>query len=108
MLLRLEQYRQVYEHLLAVPVIPGYKTKKEKFAGAEYTTTIETFVPAASGGGKGIQAATSHHLGQNFAKIFDIQFTTKQRDKQYVWQNSWGLTTRSVSRTTILLVRSGS
>ncbi|CAG8433296.1 13044_t:CDS:10 [Ambispora gerdemannii] len=65
----LELYRQVYEDLLAVPVIRGIKSEKEKFAGGLYTTTIEGFIPTT---GRGIQAATSHCLGQNFSKMFDI------------------------------------
>eukprot|EP01125_Pyxidicula_operculata_P022865 TRINITY_DN9638_c0_g1_i1.p1 TRINITY_DN9638_c0_g1~~TRINITY_DN9638_c0_g1_i1.p1 ORF type:complete len:511 (-),score=75.77 TRINITY_DN9638_c0_g1_i1:47-1579(-) len=92
--LRLDQYRQVYEHLLSVPVIPGYKSKNEKFAGADFTTTIETVIPVP---GKAIQAATSHHLGQNFAKMFDITFDSGSgNEREHVWQNSWGLTTRSI------------
>ena len=67
----LDLYRRVYEELLAVPVIPGVKSEKEKFAGADYTTTVEGFVPTS---GRGIQGATSHCLGQNFSRkeMFDI------------------------------------
>ncbi|KAG8844375.1 ribose-phosphate pyrophosphokinase 1 [Serendipita sp. 411] len=65
----LDLYRRVYEELLAVPVIPGIKSEKEKFAGGLYTTTVEGFVPTT---GRGIQGATSHCLGQNFSKMFDI------------------------------------
>ena len=61
----------MYEELLAIPVVRGKKTKKEKFAGGDYTTTIEAFISAS---GRAIQAATSHHLGQNFSKMFDISF----------------------------------
>ncbi|CAG8478454.1 2215_t:CDS:2 [Dentiscutata erythropus] len=98
----LELYRQVYEDLLAVPVIKGVKSEKEKFAGGLYTTTIEGFIPTT---GRGIQAATSHCLGQNFAKMFDIVVEDpsalassegKEAKKLHVWQNSWGLTTRSI------------
>jgi len=85
-------YRSVYEELLAVPVIKGIKTDHEKFAGADYTTTVEAFIPFA---GKGIQAGTSHSLGQNFSKIFNINFEDGCEHK-LVWQNSWGLTTRSI------------
>jgi prolyl-tRNA synthetase len=67
----LELYRRVYEELLAVPVIPGKKSENEKFAGGFYTTTVETIIPT---NGKAIQCATSHHLGQNFSKMFDIIF----------------------------------
>ena len=95
----LELYRQVYEDLLAVPVIPGIKSEKEKFAGGLYTTTLEGFIPTS---GRGIQAATSHCLGQNFSRpeMFNI-FVEDPNDpskqgKVYVWQNSWGLSTRTI------------
>jgi prolyl-tRNA synthetase len=92
----LELYRRVYEDLLAVPVIPGVKSEKEKFAGGLYTTTVEGFVPTS---GRGIQAATSHCLGQNFSRpeMFNI-FVEDPNDgsKSYVWQNSWGLSTRAI------------
>jgi len=78
---------------LAIPVIKGKKTEEEKFAGGLYTTTIEAFIEP---NGRGIQAATSHCLGQNFAKIFNIQFENDKKDKALAWQNSWGLTTRSI------------
>jgi prolyl-tRNA synthetase len=87
----LDLYRQVYEDLLAVPVIPGVKSEKEKFAGGLYTTTVEAFVPHT---GRGIQGATSHCLGQNFAKMFDITFENEKGGRSMVWQNSWGMTTR--------------
>eukprot|EP01094_Clydonella_sp_ATCC50884_P005364 TRINITY_DN142_c0_g1_i4.p1 TRINITY_DN142_c0_g1~~TRINITY_DN142_c0_g1_i4.p1 ORF type:complete len:561 (+),score=176.15 TRINITY_DN142_c0_g1_i4:159-1685(+) len=89
----LDLYRRVYEELLAVPVIPGRKSEKEKFAGGDYTTTVEAFVSA---NGRGIQAATSHHLGQNFSKMFTIEYEDEKGEKQMVYQNSWGLTTRSI------------
>eukprot|EP00197_Chlamydomonas_leiostraca_P011469 CAMPEP_0202869006 /NCGR_PEP_ID=MMETSP1391-20130828/11562_1 /ASSEMBLY_ACC=CAM_ASM_000867 /TAXON_ID=1034604 /ORGANISM="Chlamydomonas leiostraca, Strain SAG 11-49" /LENGTH=536 /DNA_ID=CAMNT_0049549243 /DNA_START=245 /DNA_END=1855 /DNA_ORIENTATION=+ len=89
----LELYRRVYEELLAVPVTKGKKSKKEQFAGAFYTTTVEAFVPET---GKGIQGATSHCLGQNFSKMFNIEFETEEKTKQLAWQNSWGLTTRTI------------
>lgn len=89
----LDLYRSVYEDLLAVPVIKGRKSEKEKFAGGLYTTTIEGFIP---GNGRAIQAATSHCLGQNFSKMFKIEFDTGDAGMQFVWQNSWGLTTRSI------------
>jgi len=95
----LEIYRQVYEDLLAVPVIKGRKTEEEKFSGALYTTTVEAFIDSS---GRAIQAATSHCLGQNFAKAFDIKFEGKDKDKEekeFVWQNSWGLSTRSLGVT---------
>ncbi|CAL1708919.1 unnamed protein product [Somion occarium] len=95
----LELYRQVYEDLLAVPVIPGVKSEKEKFAGGLYTTTVEGFVPTS---GRGIQAATSHCLGQNFSRpeMFNIVVEDPNdptgQGKTYVWQNSWGLSTRAI------------
>jgi prolyl-tRNA synthetase len=97
----LDLYRRVYEELLAVPVIPGKKSEKEKFAGGYYTTTIEGYVPAT---GRAIQAATSHCLGQNFSKMFNIVVEDPEKPasagqeagKLHVWQNSWGLSTRSI------------
>lgn len=76
-----------------MPVIKGRKSEEEKFAGAYYTTTCELYVPA---NGRGIQGATSHQLGQNFAKMFDVWFENKQGQKHFVWQTSWGFSTRSI------------
>ena len=95
----LELYRRVYEELLAVPVIKGRKSEKEKFAGGLYTTTVEAFIPAA---GRAIQGATSHCLGQNFAKMFRIQVESDEGGNEFVWQNSWGLTTRSIGVMTMV------
>lgn len=89
----LSLYTRVYEELLACPVIAGKKTLVEKFAGADYTTSIEVFIPAT---GRGLQGATSHSLGQNFAKMFNIEYEDKDHKKQFAWQNSWGITTRSI------------
>ena len=91
----LDFYAQVYEHLLAIPVIKGRKTEKEKFAGGEMTTTCEAYVGT---NGRGIQGATSHFLGQNFSKMFDIVFEDPQElgQKRWAYQNSWGLSTRSI------------
>lgn len=90
----LDIYTAVYEELLAIPVVRGRKTEKEKFAGADFTTTVEGYVPAS---GRGIQGATSHHLGQNFSKMFEIQFEDPEtREKKFAFQNSWGLTTRTI------------
>ena len=86
-------YAAVYEELLAVPVIPGKKTEKEKFAGGHYTTTVEAYIP---GTGRAIQGATSHNLGQNFGKMFKIEFEDQNGQKAIPWQNSWGLTTRTI------------
>lgn len=95
----LDHYGAIYEELLAVPVVKGRKTVAEQFPGAHYTTTVEGFIPAT---GRGIQAGTSHCLGQHFAKMFDITVEDpkakegEKREKLHVWQNSWGLTTRSI------------
>jgi len=89
----LELYRRVYEELYAVPVVPGYKTEEEKFAGGHQTTTVEAYI---AGSGRAIQGATSHNLGQNFGKMFDIKFQDETGKSQIVWQTSWGLTTRSI------------
>ncbi|MEA1994210.1 MAG: proline--tRNA ligase [Euryarchaeota archaeon] len=89
----LDLYREVYEDLLAIPVIQGYKTEMEKFAGALYTTTVEALMPD----GRAIQGGTSHNLGQNFAKPFDITYTDENEQEKYVWQTSWGLTTRTIA-----------
>ena len=69
----LDYYARVYEELLAVPVIKGRKSEKEKFAGGLYTTTVEAFIPA---NGRAVQAATSHCLGQNFSRMFGISYET--------------------------------
>lgn len=89
----LEMYRATYEDLLGVPVVPGYKTEKEKFAGGYRTTTVEAYIPCS---GRAIQGATSHDLGQNFGKMFDIEFQTSSGGKETAWQTSWGFTTRSI------------
>lgn len=88
----LDLYAKVYEELYAVAVMKGMKSNNEKFAGAVFTTSVETIFP----NGKAIQGATSHLLGQNFSKAFDISFLDKNGNKEYAWQNSWGLTTRSI------------
>ncbi len=88
----LELYRCVFEELLAVPVIKGKKSDNEKFAGADYTTSVETLAPS----GKAVQAATSHHLGQRFAKSFNISFLNENGEKALPYQNSWGFSTRSI------------
>lgn len=88
----LEAYRTVLEEYLAVPVIKGRKSTSEKFAGADTTTTVEAMMPD----GKALQAGTSHDLGQNFSKAFDVSFQDKDGQKQYVWQTSFGFTTRTI------------
>eukprot|EP00752_Nemacystus_decipiens_P005650 g5113.t1 len=89
----LNLYRRVYEELLAVPVIMGTKTEAEKFAGGHKTTTVEAYI---SGTGRAIQGATSHHLGQNFGKMFKIQYEDDKGELAIPWQTSWGLTTRTL------------
>ncbi len=88
----LEIYRMVAEDYLAVAVLTGKKSEKEKFAGADYTTTIEGLMPD----GKALQMGTSHQLGQNFAKAFDISFLGKDGKSQQPWQTSWGMSTRVI------------
>ncbi|XP_062427788.1 bifunctional glutamate/proline--tRNA ligase isoform X6 [Rhea pennata] len=97
----LDLYAQVYEELLAIPVVKGRKTEKEKFAGGDYTTTVEAFISAS---GRAIQGATSHHLGQNFSKMFEIVFEDPKKpgEKQFAYQNSWGLTTRTLGVMTMI------
>jgi prolyl-tRNA synthetase len=85
-------YRDYIEKDLAIPVIVGRKTEKEKFAGALHTYTLESLMAD----GKMLQAGTSHNLGQNFAKAFNIKFLDEDQKEKYVWQTSWGTTTRLV------------
>ncbi|XP_061876691.1 bifunctional glutamate/proline--tRNA ligase isoform X5 [Entelurus aequoreus] len=97
----LDLYARVYEELMAIPVVKGRKTEKEKFAGGDYTTTVEAFISAS---GRAIQGATSHHLGQNFSKMFEIMFEDPKKpgEKQLAFQNSWGLTTRTIGVLTMV------
>lgn len=88
----LDWYRQVYEDYFAIPVVFGRKSESEKFAGGESTYSIEALMPD----GKALQGATSHHLAQNFSKVFDISFQSKDGKMENVWQTSWGLSTRSL------------
>jgi prolyl-tRNA synthetase len=88
----LDLYRDFVERELAVPVIAGVKSAAEKFAGAESTYSIE----ALMGDGRALQAGTSHDLGQHFARVFDITFQDLDGERRYVWQTSWGVTTRLV------------
>jgi prolyl-tRNA synthetase len=93
-LLALELYKDVYEELLAIPVIKGAKTEMEKFAGGFQTTTVEAYI---NGSGRAIQGATSHNLGQNFGKMFKIAFEPASGGERMIpWQTSWGLTTRTI------------
>lgn len=91
----LEFYASVYEDLLAIPVVRGRKSDKEKFPGADFTLTVEGYVAA---NGRGIQGGTSHHLGQNFSKMFNISFQNPDDStkKEFAYQNSWGLSTRTI------------
>ena len=88
----LDLYADVCESMLAVPVVKGRKSESEKFAGALRTYSIE----ALMGDGRALQAGTSHNLGQNFAKAFDITFQARDKSVQHVWGTSWGVTTRLV------------
>ena len=91
-LLILEFYRKLVEEHLAVPVYTGTKTESEKFAGADTTYTIE----AMMGDKRALQAGTSHNLGQNFAKAFNVTYQTKDNREEYVWATSWGVSTRLI------------
>ena len=88
----LEVYREFVETELAIPVHVGQKSDAERFAGAHETHTVEALMKD----GKALQAGTSHHLGQHFAKVFDITYQDEQGKRQYVWQTSWGVTTRLI------------
>ena len=86
----LEVYTKFVEEFMAVPVIKGVKSENERFAGAEETYCIEALMQD----GKALQAGTSHFLGQNFAKAFDVTFADKEGNKNHVWATSWGVSTR--------------
>jgi prolyl-tRNA synthetase len=88
----LEIYTEFAEKYMAMPVIKGVKSASERFAGAEETYTIEAMMQD----GKALQAGTSHFLGQNFAKAFDVQFTDQNGNRDYVWATSWGVSTRLI------------
>lgn len=85
-------YRKFAEEWMAMPVLTGMKTDSEKFAGAARTYAIEALMQD----NKALQAGTSHHLGQNFAKAFDVQYQTVSGEREYVWSTSWGVSTRLV------------
>ncbi len=91
-LLILEVYRRFAEEYMAMPVIKGVKTPNERFAGADETFCIEALMQD----GKALQAGTSHFLGQNFAKAFDVLFLNKDNQQEYVWATSWGVSTRLI------------
>ncbi len=86
----LDVYADFVENWMAIPVIKGVKTENERFAGAVETYCIETMMQD----GKALQAGTSHFLGQNFAKAFEVQFANKEGKLEYVWATSWGVSTR--------------
>src|SRR5437879_9164876 len=88
----LEIYRRLVEDKVAIPVLVGKKTELEKFKGAVYTTTIEAMMPD----GKAIQIGTSHHLGQNFSKPFEIKFLGKDEKEHFAWTTSWGISWRLI------------
>ena len=83
-------YATFAENFMAIPVVKGVKTESERFAGADETYCIEALMQD----GKALQAGTSHFLGQNFAKAFDVKFTSKEGKQDYVWATSWGVSTR--------------
>lgn len=88
----LNEYRDLMENYLAIPVLVGRKSESEKFPGALYTTALEAVMPD----GKALQMGTSHNLGQNFSKVFDIKFIGEDEKEHYVWQTSWGFSTRII------------
>ncbi len=85
-------YAEFAEKFMAMPVIKGFKTENERFAGADDTFTIEALMQD----GKALQAGTSHFLGQNFAKAFDVTFSNDKNENEYVWATSWGVSTRLI------------
>ena len=87
-----EVYARFAEDYMAMPVIKGHKSEAERFAGAVDTLTIEALMQD----GKALQAGTSHFLGQNFAKAFDVKYMTSDNKEEYVWATSWGVSTRLV------------
>ncbi len=88
----LDFYTELVEKYLALPVLSGFKSESERFAGALYTTTIEMMMPD----GKALQSGTSHNLGQNFSKAFGIRFMDKENKSQLAWITSWGMSTRLI------------
>ncbi|MEK6826366.1 MAG: proline--tRNA ligase [Nanoarchaeota archaeon] len=91
-LLYLNEYKKLCETMLAIPILAGKKSEKEKFAGAVYTLSIDALMPD----GKALQMGTSHNLGQDFAKSFNIRFLGKDEKEHVPWQNSWGISTRLI------------
>jgi prolyl-tRNA synthetase len=91
-MLILEIYQRLIEDHLAIPTIAGLKSEKEKFVGAEYTSTLEGMMTD----GKALQMATSHHLGQNFSKPFEIRYLGQDNQQHFAWQTSWGISWRLI------------
>lgn len=89
----MEAYSKIYRDLLAIDGYVGYKSLSERFAGAVNTLTFESLMPS----GKVVQSCTSHDLGQNFSKVFNIKFQSEQGEEEFVWQTSWGYSTRSIA-----------
>ncbi|MER5174404.1 MAG: proline--tRNA ligase [Candidatus Nitrosocosmicus sp.] len=85
-------YRNLIESVLSIPTITGYKSNKEKFVGADYTTTLEGMMPD----GKALQLGTSHNLGRNFSKPFEIKFLNRENNEEFAWQTSWGTSWRLI------------
>lgn len=88
----LKVYKNFFEEYLAIPVLTGRKTEKEKFAGAEYTLTVESLMY----NGVSLQSGTSHYFGQKFSKAYDIKFVTKENTFDYAYQTSWGVSNRMI------------
>lgn len=88
----LDVYKDFFENYLAIPVLTGRKTEKEKFAGAEYTLTVEALMQ----NGICLQSGTSHYFGQKFAKAYDVKYMNKNNEFEYVYQTSWGVSTRMI------------
>lgn len=88
----LRLYRRLMEEYLAIPVLAGLKSEREKFVGALYTATLEAVMPD----GKALQMGTAHNLGQNFSKAFDIKYVGKDDQEHYAWNTSWGVSWRAI------------
>ncbi|MFH1588248.1 MAG: proline--tRNA ligase [Candidatus Diapherotrites archaeon] len=91
-LMFLDEYKKLIENHLAIPVITGEKTPAERFAGAKQTFTLEALMPD----GKALQMGTSHNLAQNFSKSFNLKFNNQNKEEEFAWQNSWGISTRLI------------
>ncbi|HSA74948.1 MAG TPA: proline--tRNA ligase [Candidatus Nitrosocosmicus sp.] len=85
-------YKEFIEDILSIPTISGFKSNKEKFVGADYTTTLEGLMPD----GKALQLGTSHNLGRNFSRPFEIKFLNSNNTEEFVWQTSWGISWRLI------------